>query len=256
MQSSRERYGPVRPGLEVAYRPSTGVCTALAMCAGPESGQMTRSGRSEHGEQLFQPGLADQVGGLAAGRQRPAVFGLDGARTTGNNDAAAAPVEMLDDSGESFDRPVAVIAGALAAAGADYDQRRACLAQRRGERPCVVVERNIPAQRRRRGADRRCERHHCIEGVLLRPVLDSVVSKQPLEVARALAVEADFFLGTNVSAQQIGTQRRVHAQGHVEATRAELPADIAPRRTAARLVENDKLHAVDAPASTWLPSCR
>ena len=48
------KYGPVRRRFDVAYRPTTGVPTAVAMCAGPESGHSTTLERCKIASSCFK----------------------------------------------------------------------------------------------------------------------------------------------------------------------------------------------------------
>ena len=68
----RLRYGPERVGLVAAYSPTTGVPTAVAMCAGPESGvtiAMARSSVARKFEQRVLPnGVLAALGHVAHDR--------------------------------------------------------------------------------------------------------------------------------------------------------------------------------------------
>ena len=143
------KYGPVRCRFDVAYSPTTGVPTAVAMWAGPGVGAQHDARARENREQLFQARPADQVLRLrlCRGRDVAAVGLLDRGRSARQQHLrAVAPRRVIRDLGVPVRAPVAVVAEALARARADHECRLAAANQRRDRGEVSAPTGNVPAR--------------------------------------------------------------------------------------------------------------
>ena len=193
---------------------------------------------------MLEAGFSDEVVRrgieLAANRLAVVFFELTGAAR--NNDFCR--VFFLGPPGDSdvmLDRPVAIIARSLAAAGTDQQRWRIARQDFPREPTRSLVERNIPAQVATVRPDRGGKFHEPVKHVLLWPGRNFLVGEKPLEVSSAPAVETDLARRSQQGIDAVSSHGRVHAQANVESSRAQLSAQLPVCRQAVGLVENDKL---------------
>ena len=141
----------------------------------------------------------------------------------------------------------APVAQRVARAGADHQRRARIRNQSRGVVARHRRQRAGPsAARRSRTPSASAKPKKAVEHVLAGARRDARIREQPLQLARARAVESELHGRRDACARQAGAEGELHVQQHVEAAARKLLGAVRDaRRQAGALVHGDKLHALD-----------
>ena len=227
----RLRYGPLRAGLVAAYKPTTGVPTAVAMCAGPESGVTSSDGRaSSVARNSQQRVLADGVlaGLLHAAHDCFAHAPLDLAAAAAQHDAQAERRDrVVGDLRVVLGPPVAQ---PMAGAGTDDERLRVV-----GNHALRIVarglrNRNVPAQQLLVDMELLGEAEQRVHAraAARRAGCDWSVNSHCSSRARWRSKPSLIFAGTS-GREQAGAQRDLHVHENVEVPAAHRLAQHAVR---------------------------
>ncbi len=188
----------------------------------PRIGADNKVGRGNQGGELLQRRFTREVYRIGVLREVLPVVPLEIGTAAGqDNPGTVAGFQVLDHGCIVLDPPVPEIAGALAAARTDHDERMGAVRVLPGKREIRSRQRNSPAQIGFLGADRCCECHHRFHRVLAACGGNAAVREQPLEIARTRSVESESDVGRQRADNQVCPHRGVHAQRNVEAASGE-----------------------------------
>ncbi len=139
----------------------------------------------------------------------------------------------------------APVAQRMARAGTDNQRRPVIGYQALGICRGGLGERDTPAEHPLTDSECGGEAEKAIQHVLAGACSDPRIGEEPLQLARARAVEAQFDIRRNEFRDQAGSKRHLHVQQCIESAPPELLAQLVTRTQAGALVDGDKLDTVE-----------